>query len=332
MNAKNFWQKALVWVGVLLVLTTCSLSSGESSPTPPLPPGPTQPATHTLLPGASATLTGTAALLPTFTPTATDISTLVETIKYIHLRIEFTSHTDWAGLELLSPGNLLAASEVSTSGALDSYSIAGNVIGINQPIAAAQSGAAVGIVVDYAFHKSADELNFRLTKGDLNGCQVKFYAVVGENSTLLTTINHYNIVPNSQGVNPYPFTLTLRDFPDFQLNTKEVHRLQIPKMVWAFYYPWYIMDHWNSNILIDRPETPYASNDPEAIARHIEQAQSAGIDGFISSWWGPNSPDTDPNLQILLDLALESDFAVTIYFETLTGNGPLNESHHFELF
>ena len=55
---------------------------------------------------------------------------------------------------------------------------------------------------------------------------------------------------------------------------------------------------------------------PQAIARHIEQAQAAGIDGFITSWWGPGT-ETDRNLVTLLDLAEERDFKVAIYFETL---------------
>jgi len=87
-------------------------------------------------------------------------------------------------------------------------------------------------------------------------------------------------------------------------------------MVWAFYYPWYYQNDWESSLLVDHPVERYASADPQAIARHIEQAQSAGIDGFIVSWWGPGT-ETDRNLSILLDLAEERGFKVAIYFETL---------------
>jgi hypothetical protein len=58
------------------------------------------------------------------------------------------------------------------------------------------------------------------------------------------------------------------------------------------------------------------------MARHVEQAQSAGIDGFISSWFGPSDND-DRNLRILLDIAQERNFSVTVYFETLGDEGPL---------
>jgi hypothetical protein len=85
----------------------------------------------------------------------------------------------------------------------------------------------------------------------------------------------------------------------------------------AFYYPWYgSLEDWDSDILSDRPAEPYASSDVEAIRRHVEQAKGAGLDGFISSWWGPGTY-TDENLALLLDIASEERFQVAINFETL---------------
>jgi len=99
-------------------------------------------------------------------------------------------------------------------------------------------------------------------------------------------------------------------------------------MVWAFYYPWYSQEDWNSNQLVDRPAQRYASADPQAIARHIEQAKAAGIDGFISSWWGPGT-ETDRNLTTLLDQAEERNFKVAIYFETLDNGVGRDENEIF---
>jgi glycosyl hydrolase family 99 len=89
-------------------------------------------------------------------------------------------------------------------------------------------------------------------------------------------------------------------------------------MLWAFYYMWYALNDWSSSWLKDHPTEPYASSSEAVIAKQIEQAQSAGIDGFNSSWWGPES-GTDRNLARLLDIAQEKSFKVTIYFETLGG-------------
>jgi hypothetical protein len=104
-------------------------------------------------------------------------------------------------------------------------------------------------------------------------------------------------------------------------------------MVWAFYYPWYSSGDWLRPVLKDHPLTRYDSSDKATITRQVEEAKSAGIDGFISSWWGPDT-DTDHNLRTLLDVAREKDFKVSIYFETLSGPGetPLDEIHiHDEL-
>ncbi|MBU1669915.1 MAG: glycoside hydrolase family 99-like domain-containing protein [Actinobacteria bacterium] len=85
----------------------------------------------------------------------------------------------------------------------------------------------------------------------------------------------------------------------------------------AFHYPWYgSQDDWSNEILSDRPAQPYVSDDEAAIRRQIEQAKGAGLDGFISSWWGPGTY-TDENLALLLEVASEEGFRVAVNFETL---------------
>ena len=79
------------------------------------------------------------------------------------------------------------------------------------------------------------------------------------------------------------------------------------KQVLAFYYPWYGTPegpsgewvHWNPNRRHhDSAHDPaygfYDSSDPETVRRHIREAKSAGIDGFIASWWGPHGFDHAP--------------------------------------
>jgi hypothetical protein len=89
--------------------------------------------------------------------------------------------------------------------------------------------------------------------------------------------------------------------------------------VLAFYYPWYSYDSWASPALKDYPRAPYHSDSNSVILRHVREAKAAGIDGFISSWWGPGT-QTDRNLARLLAIAEAQDFLVSIYFETLTGD------------
>jgi hypothetical protein len=92
-------------------------------------------------------------------------------------------------------------------------------------------------------------------------------------------------------------------------------RAQIPRLVLAFYYPWYSLDSWKSPIMRDEPLMPYSSDSTLAISRHLQLVKAAGIDGFISSWWGKDDW-TDMNLQKLLAVSEGMDFKVSIYFET----------------
>jgi len=83
------------------------------------------------------------------------------------------------------------------------------------------------------------------------------------------------------------------------------------RLVLAFYYAWYDKGTWKSGQVPDVPLIPYASANREAMARHIEQAQSAGIDAFVLNWWGKGNP-TEKNLKALLDVAAQKGFRLAV--------------------
>jgi len=89
-------------------------------------------------------------------------------------------------------------------------------------------------------------------------------------------------------------------------------------LVLAFYYNWYDENTWTPDKVNDLPLEPYASRDRAAMARQVEQAQSAGIDAFIVSWYGPTveNNQTEPNFSVLLDVAQERGFKAAVDFET----------------
>ena len=89
--------------------------------------------------------------------------------------------------------------------------------------------------------------------------------------------------------------------------------------VLAYYYAWY--DPANFQQTLFQPEQPYNSDDTATIERHVKQAQSAGIDGFVMSWFG-NGDRTDANLARLLDASQKLGFSATIHFETPHFWGP----------
>ncbi len=248
---------------------------------------------------------------------------------YYRLQVKYETTSDWSTLELLTPENVLAMRTMQVSGGPTSYQAGIQQLALNQPLVESEARNKVGITVDYAIAPEAldQPLEFRLQKGDIGDSTIVIFNVASGKPELIQSINHTGVVNNSRGMNPKKFSLDLtaiKGSPPLLFQAAQASRT---KMLLAFYYSWYSMKDWSSDWLKDWPLIRYASNDTQTITRQVEQAQSAGIDGFISSWWGPGS-DTDQNLKKLLAIAGQRDFKVSIYFETLAGpNGsPLDES------
>ncbi len=91
-----------------------------------------------------------------------------------------------------------------------------------------------------------------------------------------------------------------------------------PPLVVAFYYAWYDANTWGSGLPADQPREAYASSDPAAIGRHVAQAQAAGIDALIQSWYGPQEANnqTETNFRMLLDAAAARGSYAAVDFET----------------
>lgn len=89
----------------------------------------------------------------------------------------------------------------------------------------------------------------------------------------------------------------------------------------AIYYPWFSPGNFGPGQTSDTPLEPYESDDPTAIARHLDQARQAGLDGFVVAWLGPGDR-TDRNLAQLLAQAAPRGFKIGVYFETDKMGGP----------
>ncbi len=90
---------------------------------------------------------------------------------------------------------------------------------------------------------------------------------------------------------------------------------RVPRLVLANYFAWYDANAWGAcNISAgDRPLQPYASDDPAAIARHVNQARSAGVDGFTLNWFAPGDR-TDRNFATLLAQSQGQPFVSSVVF------------------
>jgi hypothetical protein len=119
--------------------------------------------------------------------------------------------------------------------------------------------------------------------------------------------------------------------PDFQ--ALDVHG-EIAPAVLANYFPWYDPGTWGSGCTSggDQPrDGVYQSDDPAVIARHIGQAQTAGLDGFAVHWFAPGDR-TDVNFGQVLGQSPDGfDSTVTFLYHILPGvdqQGVIDALHH----
>ena len=92
---------------------------------------------------------------------------------------------------------------------------------------------------------------------------------------------------------------------------------QNKRLVLAFYYGWFDDNTWSPQQVPDMPPQPYRSRDRSTIERQVTQAQQAGIDAFVMSWYGPREENnqTETNFRTLLEVSQERGFRATVDFE-----------------
>lgn len=168
-------------------------------------------------------------------------------------------------------------------------------------------------------------VNVTVVKGDI-GYTIVRVLIPGVEKTVWEFTNT-GVVPGSSGLNPRSSHL-----PRVRLTeVSKVRELAIPRLVLAFYYPWYGTPqgasgkwfHWEGvsytgiGSSTDYPLLgPYDSWDPRVMRSHIKMAKSVGIDGFVISWWGIRTFE-DEAFARMLDVATEERFNMTIYYESV---------------
>jgi len=115
---------------------------------------------------------------------------------------------------------------------------------------------------------------------------------------------------------PYTPDVPASATPSPEPTVDPVSSSPVSALVLADYFSWFGMNSWDDcNISTgDRPLQPYSSDDPGAIARHVDAALEVGIDGFTLHWIGPGST-TDRNFATLLAESEGSGFKSTIVSE-----------------
>jgi hypothetical protein len=230
-------------------------------------------------------------------------------------RIVLGTSSDWTRLYLRSGERILSVITTVLEGNVATTRVEWDSDGfyLEQPLADALAQT-VKVQYDLVLTGLDDDTHifFENEKGDLGVTTTEFY---NYNSSSAVPIASWSNLLNKSGDPSNPFSFSVSDF-HFTTDGPLPLRHVLPRLVLAFYYPWYDLDSWSSPVLEDHPLIPGSSDDMETIARHVNWAQQYGIHGFISSWWGSGNY-RDANFAKLLAASEGTDFKATIYFETL---------------
>ena len=237
--------------------------------------------------------------------------------SFCRVRAVISSSCDWTGLSLKGTQSVVSAKWSPVSGQVSGdWQV--DSLWVNQPFTNAQAGQRVEGMFDLVLRVMPQPvLALESTKGDFGSVTIQIYQFNSNAPVLVASVTNTTAGQPGNTVGfSLPLSALLDGSPDFS-----PLRPWVPRSILAFYYPWYSYSAWGSTNLRDRPLTLYSSGSEVAIARHVRQARQSGIDGFISSWWGPND-FTDVNFGKLLAEAARQQFKASIYFETLTGDPP----------
>jgi glycoprotein endo-alpha-1,2-mannosidase len=100
----------------------------------------------------------------------------------------------------------------------------------------------------------------------------------------------------------------------------------LPRLVLAFYYPWYTIETWQSSQLADRPVPRYSTEAQADVTRQAREARSLGIDAFVVSWQGlgpgadAGAGFNDRRMRLVLEAGRAANMKVCVYTETYVAN------------
>lgn len=244
------------------------------------------------------------------------------TVSFHRLRIEYTITSPWATLSLDTTEGFLTARVISVEGdpalAEVTSSKAGQLslhLNRNQDQMQLEQPWSIGMIVDIALEPPSmrQPLHFHQEKGAWFGSTVRIYLVEGGRLFL--------IKEHRQTSEAASFSIDLSAARASAPENVQLQRAALPKMLWAIYYPWTAWDQaadCTDHPLLTYEYSPDGTLTPDTSAQQIREAKSAGIDGFLVSWF--DDPISRSNLSIQLEAAEALDFRIAIYLEPLLDN------------
>jgi hypothetical protein len=244
-----------------------------------------------------------------------------ETLVYI--RVEISTSSDWTILRWENFDKIKTMRVFAVEGKNPEFQVFYDKIKLAQKILNQDQSSK--ILVDYLINTDKDEKwSYSLLRGELGETNVKILVKKDFQFEQIHAFNHTQKILEDLSENKITNQVIFNFDSNYVYMPEKVQTVKIPKLVLAFYYLWYTKDNWKIFPLDDQPLNFYSSDDEKTITNQIKLAKANGIDGFITSWDGPNSY-SDHNFKKLLKLCNKLNFKTTIYYETLTEIGPRDD-------
>ncbi|MFQ5555108.1 MAG: glycoside hydrolase family 99-like domain-containing protein [Acidimicrobiia bacterium] len=106
--------------------------------------------------------------------------------------------------------------------------------------------------------------------------------------------------------------------------TTEPEGFATTDLIGVYYYPWHGPYFHGGRYLREHlvpPQTPelgeYDDRHPETIAQHIAWSEHAGIDVWVTSWWGQGSAEDDTTRGVILPHSDLGSLRIAVHYESL---------------
>lgn len=246
----------------------------------------------------------------------------------IYIRVEVSTTSDWTILRWENFARIKTMRVFAVEGKNAEFQVFYDQIKLTQKILT--QGLPSKIIVDYLININKDEKwNYSLLRGEIGETNVKVLVKKDFIFEPIHSFNHSKKIVEDRDKNLITNEITFKFDSNYVFKPEIDTPERIPKLVLAFYYLWYTKDNWKIYPLKDEPEKFYSSNDEKAIEKQIRLAKANGIDGFITSWDGPNTY-SGHNFNRFLKLCERYKFKSAIYYETLTDKGPRDDEEIFQ--
>lgn len=237
--------------------------------------------------------------------------------RWFKLEISLSTTSDWTAARFVNGARVYVDEQrVEKSG---SVQVSTGRLSLHKP--SLDSTQVTLRAVVYVQLGGEKDLRLVVTRGYMGATRVR----VGASGAVLLDALHDKPTGDA-ATNPREFTIPAADVRRGGAANFRPQR-KFPRLVLAAYYPWYgrpdgpskRWDHWDpsakNHATTDTPSLGYYdSNDEQVILKHVRWAKSAGIDGFVASWWGRDT-SVDNATRKLLQVAEKEQFVVCVYVE-----------------